>query len=214
LNFAKLPISEHGKQGILLLISQKLIIEFLLLLIHIRCMKFNKLKRKAFFWVEKLQISKTERIGVVLLLVIIIVLLLSSLFLQRTFNFNQQEYDQVLAEFEKRSALIQQEEKQLAEKYIPQPTVNTPAETIEKQEKVSEMAEPENEEVAPKIVNINTANEQLLQTLDGIGPAYAKRIVEYRDANGPFSSKDELINIKGIGEKRLDNIRPYITLKD
>lgn len=184
------------------------------LLKHIRTMNFRELKRKAFFWVEKLQISKTERIGVVLLLVLIIVLLLSSLFLRRTFNYNQTEYDQILAEFEKKSALIQREEKQLAEKYNPQPLVNTPVETREKQEQAPVRYEPENEEVVPKIVNINTASEQLLQTLDGIGPAYARRIIEYREANGPFSSKEELTNIKGIGEKRLEGIRPYITLKD
>lgn len=181
---------------------------------HIRVMNFRELKRKAFFWVEKLQISRTERIGVVLLLVLILVLLLASLFLQRTLNYNQKEYDQILAEFEKRSANLEREQKLLAEKYNPQPIVNTPAKTLENQEEITNSYEPEHEEVVPKIVNINTANEELLQTLDGIGPAYAKRIIEYRDANGPFSSKDELINIKGIGEKRLEGIRPYITLKD
>ncbi len=70
---------------------------------------------------------------------------------------------------------------------------------------------PEAEPVAPKIININNANAQLLQTLDGIGPAYAQRIIDYRETHGPFKSPDELIHIKGIGEKRLENIRPYIT---
>ncbi|HBQ59449.1 MAG TPA: hypothetical protein DD671_07440 [Balneolaceae bacterium] len=77
-------------------------------------------------------------------------------------------------------------------------------------------SETEAEEVEPvsDIVNINTASLQQLQTLDGIGPAYAQRILDYREANDGFDSIDELVNVKGIGEKRLENIRPYIKLED
>ena len=67
--------------------------------------------------------------------------------------------------------------------------------------------------VDDSIININTATSSELQRLDGIGEAYAKRIIEYREANGGFDSIDELINVKGIGEKRLENIRPFIKLE-
>lgn len=61
-------------------------------------------------------------------------------------------------------------------------------------------------------ININTADQATLQLLPGIGKSYAKRIVEYREQNGGFKTIDELINIKGIGETRLQRLRPVVTI--
>ena len=63
-------------------------------------------------------------------------------------------------------------------------------------------------------ININTATAQQLEALPGIGPTYAQRIVDYRNANGPFTSPSQLLNISGIGEKRLAAIWDYITIGD
>ena len=52
-------------------------------------------------------------------------------------------------------------------------------------------------------VNINTADSEELQTLNGIGPSMAARIIQYRDDNGKFGSVDDLLNVSGIGEKTL-----------
>lgn len=60
------------------------------------------------------------------------------------------------------------------------------------------------------LVDINTASAEELCTLDGIGEVIAGRIIEYRGENGPFTSVDELINVKGIGEKKLEDIRDRI----
>ena len=60
-------------------------------------------------------------------------------------------------------------------------------------------------------ININTATSQELQTLRGIGPAMARRIIEYRQTSGGFSTVDDLTNVKGIGEKTLEKIRGSIT---
>ena len=60
-------------------------------------------------------------------------------------------------------------------------------------------------------ININTATWQELQTLRGIGPALAQRIVEYRQTSGGFSTVDDLTNVKGIGEKTLEKIRDSVT---
>lgn len=64
------------------------------------------------------------------------------------------------------------------------------------------------------LVNINTATEDELQELQGIGPALAKRIVEYRESNGNFERLEDLKNVSGIGDKTLEKIRSQITLND
>lgn len=61
-------------------------------------------------------------------------------------------------------------------------------------------------------ININTADQATLQLLPGIGVSYAKRIIDYRIEHGGFSKIEELMEIKGIGEKRFEKIRPLVTL--
>ena len=60
------------------------------------------------------------------------------------------------------------------------------------------------------VVNINTATADQLQFLPRIGPALAERIIAFREANGQFKKADELVAVKGIGEKSLENLRPYL----
>jgi competence ComEA-like helix-hairpin-helix protein len=59
-------------------------------------------------------------------------------------------------------------------------------------------------------VNVNTASADELATLPGIGPSYAKRIVDYREKNGPFKRVEDLLNVQGIGEKTLEKIRDKV----
>lgn len=63
------------------------------------------------------------------------------------------------------------------------------------------------------VVNINTASAEQLQLLPRVGPALAERIIEFRDANGPFQRVDELVAVRGIGEKSLEKLRPYVVTK-
>lgn len=62
------------------------------------------------------------------------------------------------------------------------------------------------------LININTASAAQLMTLPGIGEVLSQRIVEYRNANGPFPSVAALTNVSGIGEKRLAAIIHLITV--
>ena len=63
-------------------------------------------------------------------------------------------------------------------------------------------------------INLNTATAEELMTLPGIGEVFAERIVAYREIHGRFTSLDELAEIEGLGEKRIDAIRDYLTLED
>lgn len=68
------------------------------------------------------------------------------------------------------------------------------------------------EEHATRRVDVNVAEERELLVLPQVGPVVARRIVEYRKAVGPFRKVEELLNVKGIGAKTLDRLRPLITL--
>ena len=62
------------------------------------------------------------------------------------------------------------------------------------------------------LVNINTATLEELDTLPGIGEELARRIVAYREENGPFASAEELMEVKGIGEAKLADLDGWITV--
>ena len=62
------------------------------------------------------------------------------------------------------------------------------------------------------VVNINTATQTELETLPGIGPSLALKIINYRKENGKFYSIDEIKNVSGIGESKFNNLKSYITV--
>jgi comEA protein len=63
-----------------------------------------------------------------------------------------------------------------------------------------------------KPVNLNSATSEELQEVPGIGPATADKILQMRKSYGPFKSVDDLVAIRGIGKKRLDKMRKYLTI--
>lgn len=65
---------------------------------------------------------------------------------------------------------------------------------------------------APGKININTATAAELDALPGVGEVIAQRIVDYRTANGPFQSVDDLLNVSGIGEVTLEDMRDLVTV--
>jgi len=68
------------------------------------------------------------------------------------------------------------------------------------------------QDTASAPVNLNTATLDQLQKLPGIGPATAKRILEYRQKNGSFKKVEELMNVRGIGEKTFLRMKPQLTV--
>ena len=75
------------------------------------------------------------------------------------------------------------------------------------------------ESVAPTLsqfsnqININTATQSELESLSGIGPVYAKAIIQYRLENGPFEQIEDIQEVKGIGPVTFEKIRPHITVR-
>lgn len=68
------------------------------------------------------------------------------------------------------------------------------------------------ETITGGLININTASAAELTLLPGIGDVIAQRIVDYREANGPFTSLSQLTDVEGIGEKRLEGILTLATI--
>jgi len=68
-------------------------------------------------------------------------------------------------------------------------------------------------EAAGQLLNLNTATVAQLETLPGIGPSLAQRIVDYRNANGPFATLDDLLDVSGIGPSKVDAIRDLVIVQ-
>jgi competence protein ComEA len=69
------------------------------------------------------------------------------------------------------------------------------------------------EESTPTLVNINIASAEELDSLPGIGPTTAQKIVDYRDQNGPFEKIDDIMDVAGVGPATFEEIRDLITVE-
>jgi competence protein ComEA len=62
-------------------------------------------------------------------------------------------------------------------------------------------------------VDLNTATAEQLDSLPGVGPATAQAILAHREANGPFTSVEQLLDVRGIGEAKLDSLRDLVVVR-
>ena len=62
------------------------------------------------------------------------------------------------------------------------------------------------------LININSASSEALQTLNGVGPVTAQKIIDFRPKNGPFKKIEQLMDVSGIGQKTYDSLKDYITV--
>ena len=81
---------------------------------------------------------------------------------------------------------------------------------ITKDVKVTNSESNTSQGISNNIVNINSATLEELKTLNGIGDSKAKSIIEYREQNGGFKSKEDIKNVSGIGEKMFERIKEQI----
>jgi competence protein ComEA len=66
-------------------------------------------------------------------------------------------------------------------------------------------------QTSEELININTASVEELDSLPGIGPTIAQRIIDYRDENGPFQTIEDILNVSGVGPSTFDQIKDLIT---
>jgi comEA protein len=174
------------------------------------------MKRRIFFWLEKLKITPAERKTISGLLVVLVVLVSLNMSLSPSEPFEEGDYLELEKQFEERTVLLKKQEKQLMARY--HPPIDTQITVVQNDTVESDSAESETDEkresTKKQRVNVNKADQETLESLPGIGPAYAGRIIKYRKKHGGFDTLEELKKINGIGEKRLDNLKPFIKLTD
>ncbi len=162
------------------------------------------LKRELFFRLERLKISRGERRSVIFLIILLLGLIFTNALVKPKAPFERSSYAKIEKVFKQRTLLLKAESKRMMAAYkgIPLSAVALDTLPLEKNAQLH------------KAVNINTAGAKLLQKLPGIGPSYAENILNYRNKNGYFTSKQELMNVYGIGEARFAKIKPLIELGD
>ncbi|NOY44729.1 MAG: helix-hairpin-helix domain-containing protein [Deltaproteobacteria bacterium] len=69
------------------------------------------------------------------------------------------------------------------------------------------------QQAATERIDLNTASVEQLMGLKGVGEVTARAIVDYREQNGPFRSVDDLVRVRGIGEKKLEALRPFVKVE-
>lgn len=175
------------------------------------------MRRKLFFLMERLEISRSERIAVSALIILLVISMSIWTMVQPYANYNEEDYAELERIFAERSRIQKQEMESILARYEPS-SDKGPYPTEAKIEASRDTVREDSTETAQDsdrsgtLININRADERKLQELPGIGPAYASRIIEWRHQNGDFTDKDQLLEIRGIGEKRLAKIKPLITL--
>lgn len=183
------------------------------------------MKRTIFFLLEKLQITPEERITITGLMTLLIILNLLNLWINPSSAAETEHYEAIRQTFEQRSAIVAKQEAGIMRRYNPGPQEDQPApvyNTGALQDTLPEQADTTDADTNPikdrgegeesDKIDINTATLERLKTLPGVGPVYGERIIAYRDSTDGFNTVEELININGIGPKRLEDIRPHVEI--
>jgi competence ComEA-like helix-hairpin-helix protein len=173
------------------------------------------MRRRLFFLIDRLEIQRSERIAVSVLMVVLVAMAGYYTTLKPQANYDPDYYAELEQVFAERSRTMNLDREQILARYEPGGSTESITEA-EAEIPVSDTALPDTTQkvqvAEPERINVNEADSEELQELPGIGPAFAERILEWREENGEFTSKEQLLEIRGIGERRLEVIKPLITL--
>ena len=113
------------------------------------------------------------------------------------------------------AALLKDGQKLVVARRVEQPLVDTTNNTsVPVQSTPSKVVPKPIQAVQPNgLVNINTASATELDSLPGIGPALAQRIIQHREANGPFATIEDLKNVSGIGDKKFADLEHKVSVQ-
>ena len=160
-------------------------------------------KRHLFFLFERLEIRAGERRALATLLLLGVALDQAAEHWPSPSTYDAAFYAPILAAFDERNARADAELAKLDSLYLGL-------------ESASSDVAPRTSRSAPRAsppsspVPINTADAEQFDALPGIGPALAKRIIEYREKHGPFTSVDDLTKVRGIGPALMEKIRAFV----
>ena len=170
------------------------------------------MQRAWFFFTESLQITASERRVLLTLMSVFLLLTIANTVVPARTVYNDEWYEPIIAEFHERSRQKLAEHEVLMTRY----TAESPSATVAQigqPSNASAQALPASDSSKAKQVCIQTAQEEELRQIPGIGPVMARRIVAYRHEHGPFRRVEELLGVSGIGPATLERMRPYITIE-
>ncbi|MEX2600821.1 MAG: helix-hairpin-helix domain-containing protein [Balneolaceae bacterium] len=178
------------------------------------------MRRKIYFFLDRLQISRNERIVLAVCGAVLILLTLLNVASERTPEYDPELYRELELLFEERSRASESENRAILARYrgeIDNDSLMAPADTVSEppgRDVERDTLQPEAGGEGKLVVDINRADVEVLQELPGIGPVYASRILEWREQHGNFTETEQLLEIRGIGERRLEILLPYIRIEE
>ncbi len=178
----------------------------------------SNFRRRLFFWIERLNITRGERRFVVTAIVVSLIVWLTDFMIKpgRLYGPDYYRpldslYQQYVSQIHLRDSLIHRyyyTEADDSENIASGVPFAIPGDVpISGKEKEAKKSRPDNHSI-----NINHADSLALISLPGIGPIIAGKIIDYRNDHGPFPDPNSLKKVKGIGDKKLEQILPYLTL--